>query len=133
MVSRRGLRDRRHKGHRNFRSLAACISDAVEVFIFRFADLGRGTQVPRRYQVASLTTNYTTVHLSWRFKLQLIRIHFGTSIFFTNYHIHNLNMTSTIQACTLRSELRIPYYMHTILNYQRNREKHISYYHQPNN
>ena len=47
MVSSRGLRDRRHRGQRNFRSLAACTAEAWELLFFMFADFGRGTHVPK--------------------------------------------------------------------------------------
>ena len=54
MVSSRGLRDRRHRGHRNFRSLAACTAEAWELLFFMFADFGRGTHVPK------IETNFIT-------------------------------------------------------------------------
>lgn len=63
MVSKRGLRERRQKGQRNLRSLAACTAAAIEFFDLVLADFGNGTQVPVKVHV---NQNFThNIHTSF--------------------------------------------------------------------
>ena len=50
IVSSLGRRERRHSGHKNLRSFAACMAAICDDLFFIFADLGRGTQVPAKYK-----------------------------------------------------------------------------------
>ena len=65
MVSRRGRRDRRHKGHRNLRLRVAWTTAEGELLFFSWADFGSGTQLPVNQQVSIDCSSVQWVHFDW--------------------------------------------------------------------
>lgn len=73
IVSSLGLLDLKHRGHKNFRSLAAGTIKEEELRFFKLADFGTGTQTPEKERFLCLQLRNTFRSIDAKLSIFVIR------------------------------------------------------------